>query len=195
MLEPADLEKLLDDLESDQVERKSNASDMTKIQQAVCAFANDLPGHGTPGYVFIGVADNGKPTGIDVDERLLLKLSDMARSGKTVPLPNLTVAKMILKGKPVAVVEVRPADFPPVRFEGQVWIRIFSRRAIASRQEERVLTERAQYGAVTFDRRPCRGSSLGDLLISSFGRITSHKRSRRKRSRRTTGRRRSSSRR
>lgn len=44
----ADLEALLADAESDQVERKEDwaGSAPTKGRQAVCAFANDLPNHG-----------------------------------------------------------------------------------------------------------------------------------------------------
>lgn len=50
------LEALLADLESDRCERKQawagDAPD--KARQAVCAFANDLPGHDQPGVLFLG---------------------------------------------------------------------------------------------------------------------------------------------
>lgn len=51
-----DLRKLLDDLESDLVERKESwAGDAPeKGRQAVCAFANDLPDHRKPGVLFVG---------------------------------------------------------------------------------------------------------------------------------------------
>ena len=51
-----DLRKLLDDLESDLVERKESwAGDAPeKGRQAVCAFANDLPDHRKPGVPFVG---------------------------------------------------------------------------------------------------------------------------------------------
>jgi predicted HTH transcriptional regulator len=39
------LEKLLDDLESDRVERKASIANKDKICEAICAFANDLPNH------------------------------------------------------------------------------------------------------------------------------------------------------
>lgn len=55
MATPAELERLMADMESDHVERKASASDPDKIRQAVCAFSNDLPDHRTPGYVFVGV--------------------------------------------------------------------------------------------------------------------------------------------
>jgi len=64
---------LLDDIESDRVERKESIADGDKIRQAICAFANDLPDHKQPGVLFIGVndADHDDPADIqplrDVD--------------------------------------------------------------------------------------------------------------------------------
>ena len=51
-----DLRKLLDDIESDLVERKESwAGDAPeKGRQAVCAFANDLSDHRKPGTLFVG---------------------------------------------------------------------------------------------------------------------------------------------
>jgi ATP-dependent DNA helicase RecG len=57
---------------------------------------------------------------------------------------------------------------PPVRFNGQTWIRVGPRRGIATLQEERVLTERQVAGIRTFDQRRCLGATLDDLLIESF---------------------------
>lgn len=47
----AELGALLDDLESDRVERKQSfkGSAPETVREAVCAFANDLAGHGKPG--------------------------------------------------------------------------------------------------------------------------------------------------
>lgn len=55
MLCDDELLSLLADGESDRVERKESHSDAGRIRQAICAFANDLPGHNKPGVVFIGV--------------------------------------------------------------------------------------------------------------------------------------------
>ena len=61
-----ELETLLDDIESDFSERKEtwkgDAPD--KGRQAICAFANDLPDHRKPGVLFVGVKDDGTPTGL-----------------------------------------------------------------------------------------------------------------------------------
>ncbi|MBF0156533.1 MAG: hypothetical protein HQL57_05055 [Magnetococcales bacterium] len=53
----AELESLLDDTESDRVERKESEKAGDKLCQAVCAFANDLPDHRLPA----GVSDYRNP--------------------------------------------------------------------------------------------------------------------------------------
>jgi len=59
-----ELEALLDDLESDLIERKRPFKGDTskRARQAVCAFANDLPDHQQPGVLFIGARDDGTPS-------------------------------------------------------------------------------------------------------------------------------------
>jgi ATP-dependent DNA helicase RecG len=64
---------LLNDLESDRVERKASPSDSDRICEAICAFANDLPNHRQPGVIFIGVHDNGKCANLTINDDLLLK--------------------------------------------------------------------------------------------------------------------------
>lgn len=164
------LTELLDDLESDRVERKSawagNAPE--KVRQAVCAFANDLPNHGKPGIVIIGANDDGSASNIDVTDRLLLTLADIKSDGKTVPPPTLTVERRVLKGSPMAVVAVWPADAPPVQYEGRIWIRIGPRRGLASAQDERVLNEKRRFKDLHFEAHPVAASALGDLSRAIF---------------------------
>jgi ATP-dependent DNA helicase RecG len=68
----------------------------------------------------------------------------------------------------VAVVEVFPSDLPPVRYKGQVWIRVGPRRGIANEREERLLTEKRIAHARTFDALPCLQSALSDLSLELF---------------------------
>jgi ATP-dependent DNA helicase RecG len=58
-MDDQELSNLLQDLESDRVERKASCSDGKKIRQAICAFANDLANHQKPGVLFVGVEDKG----------------------------------------------------------------------------------------------------------------------------------------
>jgi ATP-dependent DNA helicase RecG len=143
-LSDEELTDLLDNLESDCSERKRawTGDAPEKARQAVCAFANDLPNHGQPGVVFVGADDDGSVANIEVTDKLLQTLSDMKTDGRTVPPPTLTVERRILKGTPLAVVTVWPADAPPVRYEGWIWIRVGPRRGLASAQDERIVAMR-----------------------------------------------------
>ncbi|WP_438033548.1 ATP-binding protein [Sorangium sp. So ce204] len=163
-----DLEETLQDIESDRVERTQSAKDADKIGQAICAFANDLPGHRKPGYLFIGANDDGTPSNLLIDDRLLQTLAAFRSDGNIQPLPVMTVQKWSLDGGDMAVVEVLPSDLPPVRYRGRIWIRVGPRKAIASEQDERVLAERRTTLARTWDARPCREASLSDLSLDLF---------------------------
>ena len=163
-----ELENLLDETEADWVERKETFGDSEKCRQAVCAFCNDFPRHEKPGVLFVGVNDEGTPTGLEVSDQLLLALSDMARDGNILPLPTMTVQKKVLKGISVAVVEVHPSDGPPVRFKGKVWIRIGPRRAIANVQEERILSEKRRFKDLPFDARSNDSAKLEELNSTFF---------------------------
>jgi len=160
-----DLERMLSDIESDLVERKESfkGDASTKAREAVCGFANDLPDHRRPGVVFIGARDDGSPSGIIVTDELLLQLADIKTDGNIVPPPTLTVAKHVLGGREMSVVTVWPADSPPVRYKGRVYIRIGPRRGVASAQDERILSEKRRHGDRPFDVRPVLASALADL--------------------------------
>jgi ATP-dependent DNA helicase RecG len=168
MLTSEQLQSLLMDLESDRIERTTSTRDTDKFAQAVCAFANDLPNHRQPGYLIIGVDDEGIPTNLQVSDQLLQNLGALRSDGNIQPLPAMVVTKIPLVGGDVAVVEVQPSDLPPVRYKGQVWIRVGPRKAIASEQEERILTDRRIALAHSFDASPVTGAALSDLSLPLF---------------------------
>ena len=162
---------LIDYGEADRVEFKETLSGSAPnaIREAICAFANDLPGYGLPGVAFVGVGDSDRAiVGVDVTDELLRQLADMKTDGNTLPPPSITVAKRTLRGKDVAVVTVAPSDSPPVRYRGRIHIRIGSRRAIATAQDERILNERRRYGDRPFDLQPIPTTGLRDLNLSRF---------------------------
>ncbi len=169
-LRDSDLTKLLDDGESDRVEfKESLAGDAPgTIREAICAFANDLPGHGTPGVVFVGVRDDGSLVGAPVTDELLRQLADMKTDGNIVPPPSITVQRVSLRGVDAAVIAVAPSDSPPVRYRGRVHIRIGPRRGLATAQDERILNERRRSGEAPFDVQPVPGASLDDLNLGYF---------------------------
>jgi ATP-dependent DNA helicase RecG len=166
----AELELLLADLESERVERKSSASDHEKIRETVCAFANDLPNYRLPGVIFVGVKDGGSCAGLSVTDELLTALAGIRDEGKTLPFPSLTIQRRTLRGCEMAVVIVQPSDAPPVRFRGRTWIRVGPRRAVATAEEERWLTEKRRAKDAPFDIRPCPAAAMDDLDMDLFRR-------------------------
>jgi ATP-dependent DNA helicase RecG len=165
-----ELETLLSDLESDRTERKEawSGDAPEKGAQAICAFANDLPNHQKPGVLFIGVEDNGALKNIQVTDQLLLTLADLKSNGNLLPPPTMTVEKRILNGTEIAVLTVWPADAPPVRFKGRIWIRTGPRRGLASPQDERVLNEKRRYRDLHFEAHPVSPCTLKDLNRAMF---------------------------
>lgn len=166
----AELERFLTDPESDLVERKESWSGDApeKARQAVCAFANDLPGRGRPGVLMVGATDRGSPTGLAVTDELLLTLADLKTDGQILPPPTLFVEKRRLQGADLAVVTVVPSDAPPVRYRGRIWIRTGPRRGIATAQDERILNERRRHRDLPFDLQPVLPASLADLSRRLF---------------------------
>ncbi len=163
-----ELLELLRNLESDRVERKASATDGDKICQAICAFANDMPGHAKPGVLFVGENDKGGPSGTVIDDELLRTLAAKRGDGNTLPIPALTVEKRRLAGHEYAVVTVQPAAAPPVRFKGVPWIRVGPSRRTASAQEEQILAERRRSRDLPFDLHPFPSATLGDLSKRLF---------------------------
>jgi ATP-dependent DNA helicase RecG len=168
MLTDVQLAGLLSDLESDRVERTISITDTDKFCQAICAFANDLPNNRLPGYLLIGVRDNGMLSSLHVTDQLLQSIGAIRSDGNVLPSPAMSISKIGLKGGDVVVVEVLPCDMPPVRYKGRVYVRVGPRKAIANEQEERVLSERRIAAARSFDARPCVEASLEDLALGQF---------------------------
>ena len=160
-----ELAAMLADLESDRVERKQSfrGEAPTAVREAVCAFANDLPGHGKPGVVFVGVGDDGTPAGLAITDELLRQLADIKTDGNIVPPPSLLVEKRCLAGAELAVITVWPCDTPPVRYRGRIHVRWGPRRGLASPQDERILNERRRHRDRPFDIQPVREATLEDL--------------------------------
>ena len=167
MLTQDKLEKLLTE-ETDRVERTVSLNNMDKFCEAVCAFANDLPNHHLPGYLLIGVNDDGSPAGLKIGDDVMQRLGGIRSDGNVLPQPVLTVQKFSLDKGDIAVVEVMPSDLPPVRYKGVIRIRVGPRKGVANEQEERVLYERRVAMAQSFDARPCREARLDDLALGLF---------------------------
>ena len=54
MITKPELQDLLQTTETYRVERTTSTNDMDKFQEAICAFANDLPNSRKKGYLILG---------------------------------------------------------------------------------------------------------------------------------------------
>ena len=170
-MDDRDLERLLKEGEANRVERKASLADGDKIRQVICAFANDLPNHGLPGVILVGVKDDGSCAHLSITDELLRTLADMRSDGNITPFPTMTVEKKRLAGCEMAVVLVSPSDAPPVRYKGRVYIRIGPRQGIASPEEERRLSEKRRSKDMPFDIRPIELAAKADLDLGLFERV------------------------
>lgn len=157
-----ELTQLFRGLESDTVERKRSWASRTDIRKNVCAFANDLPGNQIPGVIFVGVDDDGSCADISVDDQLLRNLAEIKSDGAILPLPSITVKRMVIDGCEVAVVIVQPSPDAPLRYDGRVWVKVGPTVQPANPDEERRLGERSRSSELSFDLRPS-GARMSDL--------------------------------
>jgi ATP-dependent DNA helicase RecG len=169
-MDDAQLEHLLEDLESDRTERTITKNDVDKLSEAICAFANDMPNYRQPGVMFVGVNNDGSCGNIGIDDQLLLTLSHLRDRGNILPFPMMSVQKKVFKGCELAVIIVEPSHAPPVRYKGRTWIRVGPRRAIATTEEERRLAEKRRAGDLPFDIEAVQAATLSDLDIDLFER-------------------------
>lgn len=172
MLDTQEIARLAGSLESFHVERTASFKPAkSDIEEAICAFANDLPGAGQSGIILIGVTDRtGQPIGLAVTDELLREITDIRSSGNILPFPVMSVYKATLDDRDIAVIEVQPSHDPPVRLRGRVCVRVGPRKGTATRDEERVLNERRRGWDGPFDQRPIGGATLDELEMTVFER-------------------------
>lgn len=163
-----DLRALITHHEADRVEFLTAVISADEFGEAVCAVANDLPNHGQPGYLVIGVDDDGRIADSSITDELLRNLGGLRDDGTIQPLPSLTVEKVSTGDGDVAVVTVQPSPLPPVRYKKRIWIRVGPRRTVATEHDERILIEKRVSQARTFDAQPCLGSGIDDLSEALF---------------------------
>ncbi len=163
MITKDEIQELLHSTETYRVERTTSTGDMDKFQEAICAFANDLPNSRKNGYLILGAYDNGELSGLKVTDDLLKKIAAIRSNGNILPIPVMSVDRFQFPEGDLLVAEVSPSDLPPVRYRGRTFIRIGPRRDIATEAEERILAERRMSFMATFDTMPCLAAKLNDI--------------------------------
>lgn len=163
MITKEEIYKLLHSTETYRIERTVSTGDMDKFQEAICAFSNDLPNSRKKGYLIIGAYDDGRLSGLKVDDNLMKKIAGIRSDGNILPLPIMSVDKYEYENGDLLVAEVSPSLLPPIRYRGRTFIRIGPRRDIATEAEERILLERRAAYMATFDAMPCLGATIKDI--------------------------------
>ena len=154
--------------ETSRIERTVSTGDMDKFQEAICAFSNDMSNSRQNGYLIIGAHDNGKLSGLKVDDNLFKKISSIRSDGNILPIPMMTCERYEMEGGDLLIVEVQPSFSTPVRYRGRTFIRIGPRRDIATIDEERILTEKRMSYMATFDASPCYGATINDIHLDTI---------------------------
>lgn len=166
----AELEAMLADGKSELLELKAvwKQDEKRSGRKVVCAFANDYGEHEKPGVLIVGLDDDGTPSGLEIDDELLRRLTDIKLDGRILPIPCLTVEKRHLRGADVAVMIVRPSEAPPVRYDGRIYIRVGSSCIAASVQDEKILCEKRLEHDLPYDIQTVRRASVDDLNKKRF---------------------------
>lgn len=119
MLTEEQVRALLADMESDWIERTISVRE-NKLGPAVCALSNDFPNHKQPGYILLGVNDNGTLAGMTWSDDELQAIGNVKSNGNVLPQPSMVVSPIFkFPDGEVVVVEVRPSSYPPVRYDGR----------------------------------------------------------------------------
>ena len=125
-----------------------------KLGEAICAFANDLLERGEPGYFIMGADDHGRIVNkTPISEDLVQAILSFRTDGRILPPPAIQVACFSLPEGELLVVEVLPADYPPVRYDNRICIRAAQRKDYATVEEERRIVETRISQARTYDLR------------------------------------------
>lgn len=163
-----DLALLLGTQETATLEFKREVTDRNAIRKAICALANDLPGAGG-GDLLIGVDSKGQPVGgVDTSDAALLKITEYRDQGLILDRPSMVVSAGQFDGVDVIRVQVNASSTPPVRYENVVYVRPGPSTRRATRDDERVLSERRRSFEIPFDVRTVPGCRLDDLDIGLF---------------------------
>lgn len=154
--------------ESERVEWKQSQSDVGDILRAACALANDLGDSRRPGYLVLGVANDGRTVGLpgDLDQEQQ-KLANRLSSTRLLPTPTYNMEPVERDGRILLIVRIEPYPVPPVvMVDGTAWIR---RGTVTERAREADLLrlrERRPENRQPFDYRLLPEASLADLQLS-----------------------------
>jgi ATP-dependent DNA helicase RecG len=156
--------------ESERVEWKQSTADVSGILHAVGALANDLGDSRKPGFVVLGIVDDGRIAGLrgDLDQEQQ-KLASRLSSTRLLPTPTYTMEAVEQDGKTVLMVRIDPYPVPPVvTVDGTAWVRRGTVTERARESDLLRLRERRPEHRQPFDYRLVHGATLEELRLSEL---------------------------
>ena len=154
--------------EDERVERTRAFDKADKMGQAICAFANDISGSGDVGYLLLGVENDGTISGRRIDDEKWASLGGLKTDGNILPPPAMSMEKFSLAEGDVIAIKVFPSSYPPIRYNGDAWIRIGPRKCKAREEDIRILNERRARFGVRDEELPCERAKFADLDTNLF---------------------------
>ncbi len=163
--------------ETSRVEWKESDRKKDEILQAVCALANDLEDNKLPGYLVIGIRNDGKPVGEKLDateqDKVSQRIASWLHSTRLLPTPSTDVFFYEHpRGPTLTVIRVEPHPVPPtVKLDGVPRVRVGTTTRKATDADIGRLEERRPEGNLPFDLRVVPGTSLDDLNLKELQRF------------------------
>ena len=92
MLTEEKVKALISDMESDLIERTISIRE-DKLGPAICALSNDFANHRSPGFILLGVHDDGKLAGMKSTDDKLQSIGGVKTNGNVLPQPSMIVSR------------------------------------------------------------------------------------------------------
>lgn len=152
---PKTILKLAKQGEGLKVEFKASLSDLERITEIVCSFANSRGG-----IILIGVSDTGKIHGVDIGKQTIERSTNIIVDNLDPKIyPEIKLFK--IDKKSIILIRVEESTDKPHLAYGKGFIRVGKNTKLMSRSEyERLLLKRRPR---IFDAQICEGAKLGDI--------------------------------
>ncbi|MEN9671664.1 MAG: hypothetical protein RL018_1941 [Pseudomonadota bacterium] len=171
-----DLLNLIHEPESNWLERKQSflkekdKKTKEQISKTICAFANALAEADRAGVILIGIDDSGVPVGVPDTDEVRKGVDELRSDGLIQPLPSLVVRSIRHNAQiHLIAIIVQASSLPPVRFRGQIYVRMSASVREGNAEDERILNERRRHkSGRSFDSEGIPTAELTDLNLRYF---------------------------
>jgi len=152
-----DLEKLINQSESEIFEKKSSLSDMNRIVEVISSFSNTKGGK-----ILIGTSDKSDVMGVEIGKNTIERLTDTIIDN-TDPKIYPEILTLKLRGKDLILISIGLSQQRPHMAFGKAFKRVGkSTKAMSRTEYEKILLEKNKY-KTRFDGMECSKATLTDI--------------------------------